>query len=181
MDARLVMFKTNGQRRDFPLVKDIVIGRAESCDLQIPLSSVSRRHCGISVSGNTIALKDLKSSNGTYVNNEQVDEVELKPGDRVLVGPTVFTLQVDGIPAEIEPAQAQGPVLQGKGKQEGPAEPVEVLPEAEDDEVTDEELAAVLGPEDPSDEDLDPMSALEALAADAIQADQDDDESEEAE
>ena len=41
MQVTLVMFKADGTRRDFPLKKDrIVVGRKNTCDLRIPLSSV---------------------------------------------------------------------------------------------------------------------------------------------
>ena len=52
MDVKLVMFKPNGLRKDFPVSKELlVIGRGENCDLQIPLEAVSRRHCEVSLSG----------------------------------------------------------------------------------------------------------------------------------
>ncbi|GAG00503.1 unnamed protein product, partial [marine sediment metagenome] len=112
MEAKLVMFKSNGQRKDLPLARPTtVIGRAEDCGLRIPLPNVSRRHCEVTISGDTIKAKDLGSSNGTYVNNERIDEVELSAGDHLLIGSILFTLQVDGVPEEIPSVKAPGPVI----------------------------------------------------------------------
>ena len=108
MDAQLVMFKSDGARRDFPIAKStIVIGRKTDCDLRIPLSSVSRHHCELTLDADEqqVKLRDLGSSNGTYHNNERVQEAVLAPGDEITVGPVVFTLVVDGQPQDIEPVR----------------------------------------------------------------------------
>lgn len=106
MDVTLVMFKADGTRRDFPVRKDrIVIGRKNTCGLRIPLSAISRQHCEIRVTDDGIVLKDLGSSNGTYHNSIRVQEAELTAGDEVSVGPVVFTVVVDGRPAEIRPVR----------------------------------------------------------------------------
>jgi len=102
MKAELVMYDSKGRRRAFVLVKPVtVIGRAEDCDLRIPLASVSRHHCRLVISeDNTITVNDLGSTNGTYVNSTRIDQVQLKAGDRLTVGPVIFTLKLDGLPAE---------------------------------------------------------------------------------
>ncbi len=104
MDVNLVMFTGDGARRDFPIGKQrVVIGRTRSCDLRIPLSSVSRKHCEVVVGDEAVKLRDLGSSNGTYRNGVRVQEVELDPGDQIGIGPVAFTLEVDGEPKVIEP------------------------------------------------------------------------------
>ena len=81
MKAKLVMFKSDGQRKDFGIAHDkTLIGRAEDCDFQIPLLSVSRHHCEIIKSDDDLKIRDLSSSNGTYVNNQRVNEKALKAG-----------------------------------------------------------------------------------------------------
>jgi len=106
MQAALVMFKADGTRRDFPLSKPrTVIGRTVSCDLRIPLASVSRQHCELLLEGEDLRLRDLGSSNGTYHNAERVQEVVLTAGDEVIVGPVVFTVVINGRPEEIEPVR----------------------------------------------------------------------------
>ena len=108
MDVKFVMFKTDGRRKDFPLTEaKTVIGRAKSCQLRIPLTSISRRHCEVTLFEDILGIRDLSSTNGTYVNNERVTDFELDAGDRVVVGPVVFTVQIDGIPEEIEPVVSE--------------------------------------------------------------------------
>ncbi len=97
------MFKSDGSRRDFPLTRDrIIIGRTNEVGLRIPLSSVSRKHCEIAIEGDVVRLRDLGSSNGTLHNSVRVQEAELAAGDRVEVGPVVFIVVIDGVPAEVE-------------------------------------------------------------------------------
>jgi predicted component of type VI protein secretion system len=100
------MFKADGTRRDFPLKPgSLVVGRKNSCELRIPLSSVSRQHCEVTLEGDTLKLRDLGSSNGTYHNSIRVQEAELEAGDEIVVGPVVFTVVVDGVPGDIKPVR----------------------------------------------------------------------------
>ena len=102
MQVQLVMFKADGQRREFVLRKDVtIIGRAIECDFQIPLPAVSRKHCQITVRQDHISVRDLGSSTGTYVNDQRLQEADLEPGDKLAVGPVTFTVIVDGQPADI--------------------------------------------------------------------------------
>ena len=102
----LAMFKSDGTRRDFPLVKDrVVIGRKVNCDLRIPLTAVSRQHCELTIEDGRVSVKDLGSSNGTYHNDTRVQEADLMAGDELVVGPVVFTLIVDGEPADLKPVR----------------------------------------------------------------------------
>jgi pSer/pThr/pTyr-binding forkhead associated (FHA) protein len=82
MEVKLIMFKSDGQRKDFPIINPTtVIGRGENCDLRVPLLNVSRRHCELMLSGDVVKVKDVASSNGTFVNNKRVNETILNPGD----------------------------------------------------------------------------------------------------
>lgn len=176
MDAKLVMFKSNGQRKEFPLISArTIIGRGENCDLRIPLVSVSRHHCELTV-GKQVAVKDLGSSNGTFVNNQRVNEATLKAGDRLAVGPIVFTAQIDGVPDVIRPVKTRGQLL----AEEGSPEAEEII-ELEDDVIAQPGASALEGADvaasddaaDGDDDvvDLDPISALEALAGDEDEED----------
>jgi pSer/pThr/pTyr-binding forkhead associated (FHA) protein len=101
MQAVLVMFRSDGDRRSFSVTRDItVIGRREDCDLRIPLGEISRKHCRLVREADVLRLEDLGSSNGTYHNGQRVQEATLGPGDSVQVGPVVFVLQVDGTPPD---------------------------------------------------------------------------------
>lgn len=104
MKAVLVMFKPDGEARSFPVTRSsTTLGRGEECTLRIPVDRVSRRHCELIQNNGHLLIKDLGSSNGTYVNGKRVVEAKLKAGDRLQVGPVIFTLQVDGKPAKIKP------------------------------------------------------------------------------
>jgi pSer/pThr/pTyr-binding forkhead associated (FHA) protein len=62
------------------------LGRTEDNELTIPEPSISSRHCVFILSGADVMVRDLNSSNGTYVNGEPVTEVVLRPGDNIQVG-----------------------------------------------------------------------------------------------
>ena len=108
MNVVLVFFRPDGQRRDLPVNRpSTVLGRGGECTMRIPVSQVSRRHCELIQNNGSIKLKDLGSSNGTYVNGKRVvEEKKLKAGDRVQLGPIMFTIQIDGKPSQIEPSIA---------------------------------------------------------------------------
>ena len=153
MQAVLVMFRSDGERRSFSITRSItVIGRREDCDLRIPLGDVSRKHCRVVLEDDTLRLEDLGSSNGTYLNGQRVEkDAMLQPGDSVQVGPVVFVLQVDGVPADeelqpiaVESAAAPAPVAAGTDEHIDALEPI-----AEDEEELDAgDLAAQLAAED---------------------------------
>src|SRR5688572_25016101 len=103
MQVVLVMFRSDGGRKSFSVTRDVVVvGRREDCDLRIPLGEVSRKHCRFVKDGDGLRIEDLGSSNGTYVNGERVQEAAVNAGDTVQVGPVMFVVQVDGVPAEDE-------------------------------------------------------------------------------
>lgn len=109
MQAVLVTFKADGERRSFSLPREVtVIGRREDCDLRIPLSEVSRKHCRFLIENDTLKLEDLGSSNGTFHNGQRIQQAVVQAGDTVQVGPVVFIVQIDGVPAddEIQPLAA---------------------------------------------------------------------------
>lgn len=165
----LAMFKSDGTRRDFPLSKDrVIIGRKVNCDLRIPLTSVSRQHCEITISDGKIQIKDLGSSNGTYHNSVRVQEADLAAGDELAIGPVVFTLVIDGKPENIKPVhtvvnseggERQQTATQNGGGASASASAIEAedldLPELLDDEGTTPTV----------DIDDDPIAALESLAS----------------
>jgi len=65
---------------------DVMVGRDRSCSIVLTHPAVSRRHARITLSGAAYVLEDLKSANGTYVNNTRVERAKLKPGDVVRFG-----------------------------------------------------------------------------------------------
>ncbi|QOV90124.1 FHA domain-containing protein [Humisphaera borealis] len=104
MQAVLVMFRSDGERRSFSITRDVtVIGRREDCDLRIPLGDISRKHARLIKEDGQLRLEDLGSSNGTHLNGQRIErDAVLQAGDSIQVGPVVFVLQMDGYPADDE-------------------------------------------------------------------------------
>ena len=69
----------------------IIVGRSRTCGLALPGADASRRHAEILGTGKGFRLRDLGSTNGTFVNGERVEEVELRPGDRIQIGGGTIT------------------------------------------------------------------------------------------
>ena len=100
MDVKLAVVKGKTSVKEIPLGGGkMIIGRKRDCNLCIPSSMVSRLHCELSCEGSSLRIKDLGSSNGTFVNGSKVKEKELKPGDTLGIGPVTFLVRIDGAPA----------------------------------------------------------------------------------
>jgi pSer/pThr/pTyr-binding forkhead associated (FHA) protein len=66
---------------------DRTIGRASSADFIVDAALVSRIHCRLTASADgELDVKDLDSTNGTFVNGARVVAARLSPGDRIQVG-----------------------------------------------------------------------------------------------
>ena len=104
MDSALVHVRSDGRQQAVPLKPGkILIGRHDDCQIRIPAANVSRHHCGVVSGGSGVRIRDLGSSNGTYVNGHKVDDVELSPGDVIEIGTLLFVVRIDGDPAVIDP------------------------------------------------------------------------------
>jgi pSer/pThr/pTyr-binding forkhead associated (FHA) protein/uncharacterized RDD family membrane protein YckC len=83
---------------------EAVIGRSRAAAVQIAESTVSRQHAVFVVEPGKVVLKDLGSSNGTYVNGKRVDgSIGLADGDKVVVGEAELVVR---ILAPLGPAEA---------------------------------------------------------------------------
>ena len=101
MTANLVLITNGEPDKVFPLPGDVtIIGRRRNCNLRIPLDSVSRRHCQLTIEGDQLKIQDLGSRNGTFLNGKQIKENPVKAGDLIKIGPIIFGLQVDGQPEQ---------------------------------------------------------------------------------
>ena len=82
---------------EFRLRNDPVqIGRALSCQLRIAGERISRQHAKIEPADGGFVLTDLKSSNGTFVNGERVENRKLEHGDEITIGNVTFLFLPDG-------------------------------------------------------------------------------------
>lgn len=90
-DGCLVVFygQTLG-RRYFMNKPEQIIGRSDSVHIQVDQDSVSRHHARLVTTGGRSWIYDLGSTNGTFVNNYRIEDTELRDGDLVRVGQSIF-------------------------------------------------------------------------------------------
>jgi pSer/pThr/pTyr-binding forkhead associated (FHA) protein len=97
-------------------VDKTTIGRVEDNAFQIAEPSVSSHHCEIELRGNDVFIRDLNSTNGSFINGEKITESVLKPGQTLRLGQVELRLD-DGTPlpapsaapAPAKPAGAPAP------------------------------------------------------------------------
>lgn len=80
-----------------------VIGRDDACNLKLIDKRVSRNHTEIRISGDLLWVRDLKSTNGTFVNQIRIESSELlKPDDIIAIGAFKFKVKLDSAATLIE-------------------------------------------------------------------------------
>jgi pSer/pThr/pTyr-binding forkhead associated (FHA) protein len=128
MQVNLFLLKKDGTTQAFSLPSTVtLIGRRQECDLCIPLSVISRKHCELSIDQNKLMIRDLHSKNGTLVNDKPVEDAHLNPGDRINFGPVTFVVQINGVPAQMDIVALT------------PAEPVQAAPKNQSDQPKQED------------------------------------------
>ena len=87
-----------------------LIGRSRDASLKVPAAMVSRRHCEIYEYEGRLAVQDLGSSNGTFVNEERIEEpLYLDHDDLLTIGPVTLRVQMEDASLQAEaPAHAPG-------------------------------------------------------------------------
>lgn len=75
-------------------VERTTVGRVEDNTFPITEPSVSSHHCEILLKGSDVVVKDLNSTNGTFINGERITEAVLKPGQTLRLGNV--DLKLDG-------------------------------------------------------------------------------------
>ncbi|HEY1170596.1 MAG TPA: FHA domain-containing protein [Verrucomicrobiae bacterium] len=92
---RLVVLSEGYTGRTYELtVEKTTIGRVDDNSFSIPDGSMSSHHCEIHLKGNDVVVKDLNSTNGTFVAGEQVtDTAPLKPGQILRLGSIEIRLE----------------------------------------------------------------------------------------
>lgn len=85
------------------------VGRLDDNSFQIPEQSVSSHHCEVILRGTEVVIKDLNSTNGTYINGEQISEKVLKAGQSLRLGTIDLRLEDGSAPIAPErPSQTHG-------------------------------------------------------------------------
>ena len=102
LQARLKVIGGKHDGQVIPLkAQKFLIGRESDCHLRTNSELISRHHCVFSLDSYAVRLRDLGSTNGTFVNGERVNgQVVLSAGDRVKIGRLEFELEVpSAVPA----------------------------------------------------------------------------------
>lgn len=98
--AKLVVLSAGMSGRTHELKVDkTTIGRVEDNTFQIAEPSVSSHHCEIELRGSDVVVRDLNSTNGTYINGEKITESVLKPGQLLRLGQIELRLENGSPPA----------------------------------------------------------------------------------
>lgn len=75
---------------------EIIIGRGSDCSIQLDRDSVSRKHAKLIRAGRKWQVTDLGSTNGSYVNDAPITQCQLRDGDQLKIGNTIFKFLVGG-------------------------------------------------------------------------------------
>jgi pSer/pThr/pTyr-binding forkhead associated (FHA) protein len=113
--AKLVILSQGMAGREHELTVDrTTIGRVEDNTFQIADPSVSSHHCEALLRGSEVVIRDLNSTNGSYINDAQITESVLKPGQKLRLGQIELKLELEGAaspaPAPASPAAPGAPV-----------------------------------------------------------------------
>ena len=115
--AKLVILNQGMTGRTLELnVERTTVGRVEENTFQIADASVSSRHAEILLHGTDIVIKDLNSTNGTFINGEKISESPLKPGQTLRFGQVELKID-DGKPVNAQ----QAPVVAASAPAPAPA------------------------------------------------------------
>ena len=88
------MWILQGSETTFRLASGAVktVGRAPRADFIVDAALVSRVHCRLTASADRLEVVDLKSTNGTFVNDKRIQRAHLSAGDRLRVGRVELTV-----------------------------------------------------------------------------------------
>jgi pSer/pThr/pTyr-binding forkhead associated (FHA) protein len=82
---------------DIPLGhRSVMIGRHPECDVRLESLRVSRRHCILTSEGDAVVVRDLGSTNGTWINGRRVSAGWIRPGDVVAIADLRYCLRSSG-------------------------------------------------------------------------------------
>ena len=88
-----------------PKTRELVLGRSSKCDITISAPGVSRRHAVVGLHVDEVEVRDMGSTNGTFVNGERIWEpTVLEPGDQIEIGGKILTFC--RVSSQMAPAEA---------------------------------------------------------------------------
>ena len=175
MKVRLTVQHKKANVKTVVLHSDAVIGRSTECNLRLASGQISRKHCKLLINDERVAIEDLGSANGTYLNQEKLESKSIStvsPGDVISIGAVSFAVAYNDPTGETKIRKADPTAkMPESSKTTEDIESADVTPEAgtpvfaqspsEDneessddasgidvDELTDEELEALLADEE---------------------------------
>lgn len=91
-----LILQTKGLTKSFTVrKKSILLGRNSDNDFEIPDSTVSGVHAEISTESNKFYIKDLGSTNGTFVNGKKIDFAKIKNNDKIKLGSAFLLFKIN--------------------------------------------------------------------------------------
>jgi pSer/pThr/pTyr-binding forkhead associated (FHA) protein len=95
MEARLILLDPPAARREVKLSLPATIGRSRDAKIKLVHGQVSRVHCEFFERDGVLHVRDLGSTNGTYVGEERIDESAVPPGETVTIGAVKFRAEYE--------------------------------------------------------------------------------------
>lgn len=126
--AKLLITTPGLERESIDLkIGSNVIGRSRDTDFSLSHPTVSVMHCEMVLNDSGVILRDLESTNGTFVNGQRVRETSLVPGQIVRLGDVeLFVESIDAkisIPTFVNPELPAPPVVSVEGNMACPRHP----------------------------------------------------------
>src|SRR5215813_210744 len=138
LNAKLVVVGGDVKTTEIKLKLPSTIGRGRGTSIVLPHPLISRQHCELYEVGGRLMVRDLGSLNGTFVNNQRIQESPIEPGELLTVGTVTFRAVYEAADAspgahkagksdktvrEEKTVQAKATTRAAKPKQTEPAKP----------------------------------------------------------
>ena len=103
LKVKLVVVGGATEGDEFQLKLPAILGRARHASIPLPHPLVSRNHCELLERDNCLFVRDLSSTNGTFVGSTRVDQESIVDhGDLLTIGTVTFCAFYDGMPANFD-------------------------------------------------------------------------------
>jgi len=156
MDVRFAIVSPPRKKGSLNVKLPILIGRGEEAKFRIQQDSVSRRHCEVFIKDGGVYVRDLGSTNGTFLDGEQVTAAVasfVKPGSEIRIGGVVFRVEYQPAAAVVAADDDTASLETLPMDQPSPAEesPAEEMAEAESSAADAEEAPEPRADDSPAD------------------------------